>query len=730
MKDIKIYKCIKSIIDIVLVVLLLFLSIKKGGFYKTDNLIFNLIVTFIGFFYISYLYIKKIKIRYFSKNKSGNSIKYEKYRLDIIEILLFLHSISYLLPIIFNNYSDLSDSIFEMIRYFNMYIIYVIVKNSDDKKMYINSFLGIVFIECVLGVDGLANRYFLPVLNKFNSGYLTSNNLTRMSATIQYANVFSLLCIFANIYLLDKLRSIEKLNKNNLIDYFLSFIFTSSIILSKSRVIFAILICYIIYIFISKKTHNKSIIGINVVLTLIYTTIFMKLLYTNINVIYILTFSFYMLIILLYFLKDKIITSIEKVKRFVYSKVKNKKVIYVALSFILILYLVLAIYIKIPINISYDVSQNYIERNIYNLNKEKTNVIDIKIKRNNEDSRYKIEILEINEKSESSIIKTYNYYNSITDNFKFEYVPKDDFKNLIVKVYCTKDSISVQKICVNDTNNYIDYLLLPTDMVYRIQDTLKVDLSLKDRIYFTKDAVLLIKQSLKNFICGLGGEGFKNTYHIVKSNNYSSTEVHNVYLQIFVESGVIGFLLFITLVIVSLKKSKFDIIKLLLIIFYITAIFDLNFSYMFVMAIFAMLLALLNSKDSSKTDENNINKEAKHKNIIFIIDSLKVTIFVPLCIILLIILIKSNIAYYMKVPKLDENYTLEQIDESICKQEKRVLLDPYDNNYRKSLHIEYEKYLEILDSKKMHTSEQYNIVKQKMKDNIEKMQINNKYILK
>ena len=40
----KICKTLKKYIDIVLIMLLAFLSIKKGGFYKTDNLEFNLLV--------------------------------------------------------------------------------------------------------------------------------------------------------------------------------------------------------------------------------------------------------------------------------------------------------------------------------------------------------------------------------------------------------------------------------------------------------------------------------------------------------------------------------------------------------------------------------------------------------------------------------------------------------------------------------------------------------------
>ena len=41
-----------NILNYILVILLFFLAIKKGGFYKSDVLFFNLAVTFIGTIYI------------------------------------------------------------------------------------------------------------------------------------------------------------------------------------------------------------------------------------------------------------------------------------------------------------------------------------------------------------------------------------------------------------------------------------------------------------------------------------------------------------------------------------------------------------------------------------------------------------------------------------------------------------------------------------------------------
>ncbi|MBQ9013186.1 MAG: hypothetical protein IJ094_06435 [Bacilli bacterium] len=95
------------VIDYILVILLLILSLSKGGFYKSDILIFSVGLSIIGFI--------RIAVDFFI------AIKKQNYKFDIIEILLLLLSVTYVLPIVFKNYADLNSSIFESIRYFNLF---------------------------------------------------------------------------------------------------------------------------------------------------------------------------------------------------------------------------------------------------------------------------------------------------------------------------------------------------------------------------------------------------------------------------------------------------------------------------------------------------------------------------------------------------------------------------------------------------------------------------------
>ena len=157
MKKVDIFK----IFDYIVCCMLFILSIKKGGFYKSDTIFFNLVINIIAIISIIISYIKNKECSI--KNKVGT--------------LILFFSISYILPILLKNYSSLNDSIFEMIRYFNIYLIYSIVKNSNNKKIYVKSIICIAVFLVILGIDQIAKGYATNLLNSFNSGYFAFNDL-------------------------------------------------------------------------------------------------------------------------------------------------------------------------------------------------------------------------------------------------------------------------------------------------------------------------------------------------------------------------------------------------------------------------------------------------------------------------------------------------------------------------------------------------------------------------
>ena len=251
---------IKSIIDYILVILLLILSISKGGFYKSDTLVFSIGIILLGFIRIIIDLYKTIQ------NK--------KYEFDVIEILLLILTLAYILPIIFRNYADLNNSIFESIRYFNLFLIYYIVKKSSNKNIFLYTIVGITLFQCLLSVDGVGNRYFEDILKKIDSGYL-DRDFNRMSGTFQYANTLAILCL-VSVVLVNKYLLKEKRVLKYVIIYICQFILLTVVILTGTRtVLIMAIISFVFLFFINIEENIKKILTYipMIIVTLIYSSI-------------------------------------------------------------------------------------------------------------------------------------------------------------------------------------------------------------------------------------------------------------------------------------------------------------------------------------------------------------------------------------------------------------------------------------------------------------------------
>ncbi len=97
--------------------------------------------------------------------------------------------------------------------------------------------------------------------------------------------------------------------------------------------------------------------------------------------------------------------------------------------------------------------------------------------------------------------------------------------------------------------------IVPPYIIYRMTSLLKQGFFEKNvlyRIEYNKDALKLIPQ---NWLFGVGGGGWKAIYQSVQDFFYTAVFVHNNYLQVFLESGIFGFISFTALVLVSLWNA-------------------------------------------------------------------------------------------------------------------------------------------------------------------------------
>ncbi|MGI6669083.1 MAG: O-antigen ligase family protein [Acetivibrionales bacterium] len=78
------------------------------------------------------------------------------------------------------------------------------------------------------------------------------------------------------------------------------------------------------------------------------------------------------------------------------------------------------------------------------------------------------------------------------------------------------------------------------------------------RLNYNRDALKLIS---KHWLFGLGGGGWKALYQSVQDFFYTAVFVHNQYLQVFVDSGLLGFLSYAALVLYSCGCAVYSYLK-------------------------------------------------------------------------------------------------------------------------------------------------------------------------
>jgi len=100
--------------------------------------------------------------------------------------------------------------------------------------------------------------------------------------------------------------------------------------------------------------------------------------------------------------------------------------------------------------------------------------------------------------------------------------------------------------------------ILPSVLASRFSELSIKDVSILYRIDFDKDALKLLAS---NWLLGLGGGGWKAMYQSIQDYFYTAVFVHNNYLQVFVESGIIGFISYMAIVLLSVISAIYCYVK-------------------------------------------------------------------------------------------------------------------------------------------------------------------------
>lgn len=582
---------VKKSLDIVICALLVLLSIKKGGFYSGDSFLINIIVILLGLVYIIFCGITRAK----DDKSIAERITISEYiKRNIIDILVIIMPLTYLLSIAFNRAINSSETIYEFIRYVNFSMLYYIVKMSNNKKYYLNTIIVIAVIQCIFGIDGLGLRFFKDILKSLNSGYL-STYLDRLSGTIQYANTVAILVGVSGLLVLEKY---IKCNNNGYIKaglFSMIFVLFSTIVLTGTRTVPLLLIPIIVLYSIDNRKDIKKILMTIItqsVLILIYTSVMSQyLIVKSVNIYYVFILFTVISFVVGYLLeKIKLGDTKEQI-----SKFKVNIIIIISVFATLLIYLILAFNISKPLVIEEEMKVDRVKREIYGFNKGQANSIEITLNEKQADSKYTIYLYAEHEKYNKEYITQFNNYQELGNKIYFEYTPKEDFLRLDIEFECNQGKVSIEELKLNERQVKLEYILLPSEYVFRIKNMINGTDSIDSRLTYMKDAVKIISTSP---IVGTGGDGFNKMYKEVQSIKYTSSEVHNSFLQIFVEAGIIGGITCVLIVILTIAKSQKSVVKLAYILFICHSIIDINLSYMLMIAVLAILIASANDKNN------------------------------------------------------------------------------------------------------------------------------------
>ena len=198
------------------------------------------------------------------------AIKKEKIQLQKIDFVIFLFYISPIIPLLFNTYSSLEETMISLLRNISLFNFYIMVKDKNENNLLYAIIAGGVILA-ILGIDERTVGVIYQHLEKL--GLPTVVNIeNRMFSSLGYANSFAIIMaveIFITWYQI----KLDKKVIHKIIHFTLIGLFGICLILSYSRTVIAmfVLICLIYAIVIKRK---KIYLAITVIAVLLVCVIY------------------------------------------------------------------------------------------------------------------------------------------------------------------------------------------------------------------------------------------------------------------------------------------------------------------------------------------------------------------------------------------------------------------------------------------------------------------------
>jgi len=334
---------------------------------------------------------------------------------------------------------------------------------------------------------------------------------------------------------------------------------------------------------------------------------------------------------------------------------------------------------------------------------------------NDSESPYlgRVNVYNIDNKGKTELLISQNLVEVGENNINIGFTTLEDstgirmyFQNVYAK---TKVEFLNANIIDGETSNIVKkiplkYKYLNESFVNRLQSISSSDSSFTARMIFNKDGLKIIKEKP---ILGTGGGGWLSMYQKHQSYPYSTALAHNYLLQMWIEIGTLGFLIFLGLLILlviyffkTYKKSEDIDGKVLLLGLATTimtmllhAIVDFDMSLPAYAMVFWIVIGLM----INRLDEIDLNKYKLTKRLNRV--NTKVYLYGLILLAVMFIFNHSSIIYSERF-KIEgaEAFEDQDLELTIENFEKVVKYDRYEGTYKMDLASLYiGKYRETQD---------------------------------
>jgi len=591
----------------------------RGLFFESEQIVIQIILISVFILFWVYKWINK------DKNFIRTPVEYAALALVLVYFLTCFTAVGRRLAVV------------EFLKYFMYFIVFFMISNliKDDKeKKYvlwtiIISALGL----CILGIDSAANGKIADIFNsifKFLGLKISFFGLFvdgRIHSTMQYPNAFAsylMAVFFISIGMM--------LSSKNWVRFFMSgisFVLLTTFVFTLSRGAYILLILAApLFIFLLPKGNRLK--GVYNLFTVFVTTGIFSILLSkfitatsgNKSLIWPVVIVGTLLTSLIRFADDFVINVLKKV---------NIKAVIACVVVLLLTSVPLLIYFftaYVPIKLEHKVGEadGFVEkgRNVRLTEGKKYKLIfNVDAKSENDKAPYAYRIF-IRTKDETGLMsreeivilnKQFGATNGIEEK-EVEFTLPEDRRmvSIIFQNYYSGTSAEFYdaKLIDADSGKEVKRIILKyrfsfAELLVARFENLTADNSYNVRILFFKDGLKLFKDW---WLLGAGGGAWGLLYFKYQSRLYWSTQTHSYPLQVLIETGIIGILILILLLVsiaanyigISRKYKTEDTdngfqnasIIVAIIFLYLHSMIDFDFSLSSIYLLVWQLMAVLN----------------------------------------------------------------------------------------------------------------------------------------